>query len=187
MPSTERPRRQYFVDANVQGDLVWRLILYWCTCLATVMLTLLGWRILAGPMGMPIYYHFGDVLFYYGPALVVSMVILPLVIIDIIQFSNRFAGPMVRLRRAMRALARGEHVEAIHFRQHDYWRALAAEFNEVVARVQQETAERSQRVESEKNRSDAGPASSGEQSANTALVENGEDSQLETVGADSDS
>ena len=48
------------------------------------------------------------------------------------------AGPLVRLRRSMRALARGEHVEPIKFREGDFWQEFAEEFNAVAARVQGE-------------------------------------------------
>ena len=63
---------------------------------------------------------------------------LPMVVADVIRVSNRFAGPLVRLRRSMRALARGEHVEPIHFRKGDFWQEFAEEFNAVAARVQGE-------------------------------------------------
>jgi hypothetical protein len=53
--------------------------------------------------------------------------------------SNRFVGPLVRLRRSMRKLARGEHVDPICFRDNDFWHDFANEFNAVAARVQKES------------------------------------------------
>ena len=50
--------------------------------------------------------------------------------------SHRFAGPVLRLRRSMRQLAQGEHVEPIKFRKGDFWPEFADEFNAVLARVQ---------------------------------------------------
>ena len=44
-------------------------------------------------------------------------------------------GPLLRVRRSMRALARGEAVEPIEFRGGDYWKEIADEFNAVRARV----------------------------------------------------
>ena len=84
------------------------------------------------------YTHFDDMWFHYGPALVASLILLPMVIIDIIRTSNRFCGPLLRLRRSMRALAQGERVEPIRFRKGDFWGEFAEEFNAVVARVQGE-------------------------------------------------
>lgn len=137
MSRLKRIRKRLFVDPKVQGALVMRVLLYWIVCLITIMLMLLCWRVLRTPRIF--YTHFGDMWFQYGPALVASFVLLPMVIVDIIRLSNRFTGPLVRLRRSMRALARGEHVEPIHFREDDFWREFAEEFNAVVARIQGET------------------------------------------------
>ncbi len=131
-------RRHLFVDPKVQGTFVVRAILYWVAFLITAALLLLCWRILTGPARM-FYTHFNDMWFFYGPAIVASMLLLPLVVIDIVRVSNRLVGPMVRLRRSMRELARGEHVEPITFREGDFWQQFAEEFNSVVARVQSET------------------------------------------------
>ena len=60
----------------------------------------------------------------------------PLVVIDCVRLSNRFAGPLHRLRRDMRRLAAGEIVEPIHFRDDDLWREFADEFNAVARRME---------------------------------------------------
>lgn len=131
-------RKQLFVDPKVQGALVYRVILYWVFCLFAIGLMLLCWRILTGPARL-FYTHFDDMWFFHGSALVASLLLLPLVVIDIIRLSNRFTGPLLRLRRSMRALASGEHVEPLYFREGDFWKDFADEFNRVVARVQDET------------------------------------------------
>ncbi|HUT91364.1 MAG TPA: hypothetical protein VMY37_17835 [Thermoguttaceae bacterium] len=131
-----RIRKQLFVDSKVQGALVLRVLLYWAVCLITVTLMLLCWSILRTPRMF--YTHLDDMWFHYGPALIASFILLPMVVVDIIRVSNRFAGPLVRLRRSMRALARGEHVEPIKFREGDFWQEFADEFNAVAARVQGE-------------------------------------------------
>ena len=131
-----RIRKQLFVDSKVQGALVLRVLLYWAVCLITVTLMLLCWSILRTPRIF--YTHLDDMWFHYGPALIASLILLPMVVADIIRVSNRFAGPLVRLRRSMRALARGEHVQPIHFRKGDFWQEFAEEFNAVAALVQGE-------------------------------------------------
>jgi hypothetical protein len=131
-------RRQLFVDPKVQGALVVRVVLYWVACLLTMTLMLLCWRILTGPARM-FYTHFDDMWFFYGPALIASFLLLPLLVVDVIRVSNRFAGPMLRLRRSMRQLARGEPVEPIRFRDGDYWHDFADAFNTLAARIQGET------------------------------------------------
>ncbi len=52
------------------------------------------------------------------------------------RLSNRFAGPMLRLRRSLRALGRGEYVEPLEFRGADFWQEFADDFNSVLRRVQ---------------------------------------------------
>jgi len=136
MSRTTRIRKKLFVDSKVQGALVLRVLLYWAVCLTTVTLMLLCWSILRTPRMF--YTHLDDMWFHYGPALIASLILLPMVVLDIIRVSNRFAGPLVRLRRSMRALARGEHVEPIKFREGDFWQEFADEFNAVAARVQGE-------------------------------------------------
>ena len=42
-----------------------------------------------------------------------ALALLPLVVVDVLRLSNRFVGPLLRLRRSLRQLARGEYVEPI--------------------------------------------------------------------------
>jgi len=129
-------RKRLYVDPKVQGALAVRVVLYWGVCVIAIALMLLCWRIVTGPARM-YYTHFGDLWFFYGPAAVASFLLLPLVVIDILRLSNRFAGPLVRLRRSMRALARGRHVEPIEFRSSDFWQEIAEQFNGVIKRVEE--------------------------------------------------
>ncbi len=131
-------RKKLLVDPKVQGALIGRTILYWVACLITISLMILCWRIVTGPVRM-FYTHLDDMWFFYGPAVIASLLLLPLVIIDILRLSNRFTGPLVRLRRSMRALARGEHVESLEFRDDDFWHDLAAEFNALADKMQEQT------------------------------------------------
>jgi len=130
-----RRRKKLYVDPQVQGALIVRMVTYWAVCLVTVSLMVLCWRILTGP-SRALDESLREVLFDYAPAVVASLALLPLVILDVLRLSNRFAGPLVRLRRAMRALARGEHVDPISFREGDFWLEFAQEFNAVAARVE---------------------------------------------------
>ncbi len=137
MASSKNFRRRLFVDPQVQGALILRVVLYWVLCLVTITLMLLCWRILTGPARL-FYTHFDDMWFHYGPAMIASCIMLPLLVVDIVRLSNRFVGPLVRLRRAMRALARGERVAPVSFREGDFWLEFAQEFNTLLARVQRD-------------------------------------------------
>ena len=128
-------RKKLFIDRKVQGALAIRVAFYWLCCVLTIGMLLLAWRALTNTDRLW-YYDLDQIWYLYGPALVASLAMLPLIIYDMIELSNRFAGPMLRLRRAMRALARGEHVDPVRFRTGDFWHDFAEDFNTMVARVQ---------------------------------------------------
>ncbi|HEY4761921.1 MAG TPA: hypothetical protein VIH42_15190 [Thermoguttaceae bacterium] len=139
MGNQKSKRKQLFVDPKVQGALIARVVLYWIFCLMTIALMILCVRIVIGPARL-FYTHFSDMWFFYGPAVIASFILLPLVVVDVIRLSNRFAGPLVRLRRSMQALARGEEVHPIEFRDSDFWQEFADEFNAVAARLKRLSA-----------------------------------------------
>lgn len=131
----QRPdfRKQFFVDRQVQGRLVLRVILYGLTLQFTVFLLTLCWQMACQPP-RPFYMHLEQVWRNLAPAMLASWLILPLVVLDIIRVSNRFAGPLLRVRRALRALANGEDVQPLRFRCGDFWQDFAEDFNRLVAR-----------------------------------------------------
>jgi hypothetical protein len=135
MTDMKHLRKRFYVDAKVQGGLVVRVVMYWVLCLLGVFLMLLCWRIIVGER-QPFTFHLYDLWVDFAPALTATMLLLPLVIVDIIRFSNRFVGPTMRLRRSLRQLARGQYVEPIEFRGSDFWQEFADEFNTVAAHLQ---------------------------------------------------
>src|SRR5512133_3372542 len=127
-------RKRLFVDYKVQGALIVRVLIYWLACLFTLTLMILCWRTITGPARM-FYTHFDDMWFQFGPALIGSLLLMPLVVYDIVRLSNRFVGPLLRLRRSMRALATGKEVAPLEFREGDFWRDFAHEFNAIADRM----------------------------------------------------
>jgi hypothetical protein len=130
-------RSQVFVDRKVQGALLWRTVLYWCYAMLTITASIVCWRILATGVAHPFNGHLYDVLYDLSPMLIGAACMLPLVLFDMARLTNRFAGPLYRLRNEMRRLSRGEKVQPLHFRDADFWHEVAEEFNAVVARVEQ--------------------------------------------------
>lgn len=130
------PRRQLFVDHKVQGALMLRAAMYWALCLFTVTLLLICWRMLTGP-ARPFYTHFDDLWFHFAPAMIVALLLLPVIVADSVRLTNRFAGPMYRLRRMMRQLAAGEPTPEIHFRKGDFWQDFADDFNTLRAKFEE--------------------------------------------------
>ncbi len=132
------PRRQLFVDRQVQGALLVRIAAYWCfSVLAVCLITLCVQAITYPNRPFLEYFAFSEFFVQYGPLILTSAILVPLIMFDVVAVSNRFVGPLLRMRRSMRNLAAGEPVEPIHFREKDYWQEVAQEFNLVVARVQE--------------------------------------------------
>jgi len=69
------------------------------------------------------------------PFLLVSFSLAPVFIWDAIKLSNRFAGPIVRVRRALAQIADGQTPKAIEFRNGDFWKSLAHDLNRAFVKV----------------------------------------------------
>lgn len=63
---------------------------------------------------------------------IVIFMLMPLFIYDTVRLSHRFAGPIVRLRRALNDVAEGKKPVKIKFRDGDFWKDLADEYNILV-------------------------------------------------------
>lgn len=137
--SARAKRRSYFVDKKVQGALLVRVARYWLLSVVVVgALTVLGWMFISPGMSVMVRLRdeFPSLLGGLFVAVIVSLSVLPVILYDLARLSNRFAGPMLRLRRAMRQTAAGERVESIYFRNQDYWQEFADAFNDLNKRLQ---------------------------------------------------
>jgi methyl-accepting chemotaxis protein len=139
-----------FVDRQVQGALLFRIAVYWCfSVLAVCLITLCVQAISYPDRQFLEYFAFTDFFVQYAPIVLASLVLVPLIMFDVVATSNRFVGPLLRMRRSMRALAGGQEVEPIYFREKDFWQDVAQEFNLVVGHVEelkQELAETRQKL-----------------------------------------
>src|SRR5262249_6297526 len=125
-------RSTFLVDRKVQGALMVRMIFYWLFCLLSMVLMIVCWNVYAGPPRRFVDL-FLDLYFRYGPALAASLLLLPIVMMDVVRLSNRFVGPVVRLKTALKELADGRPAQPLNFRDDDFWRDLAVEFNRAAA------------------------------------------------------
>ena len=71
---------------------------------------------------------------------VILLALFPAFMLDTIRFSNRFVGPIARLRRHLRQLGNGE-TDRCQFRENDYWAEMAGEFNDVAVLVETQREE----------------------------------------------
>ena len=139
-------RQSRYVDPKVQGALVRRFLFHWAAFMLTSFALLFVWQLLVS--GDPIRgvgTVWNDIWTHNMPVFVTLVVLLPVLVLDTIKLSNRFAGPVVRLREALRDVADGREVEPLSFRQNDFWRDLPEIFNRAVERTgHNQTAQASQ-------------------------------------------
>ncbi|MGD9127395.1 MAG: hypothetical protein PVH19_08450 [Planctomycetia bacterium] len=135
MSTQKVKRKKYFIDPQVQGALIRRIVTYWLGCLVALFVTLWWWSIFMLP-NRPILSHMDQVWPTFGPVLFTSLLIVPLIIFDTIRLSNRFAGPMLRMRRTMKMLSEDRKVFPLHFRDNDFWNEFAEDFNNMLSRVE---------------------------------------------------
>jgi hypothetical protein len=129
-------RKQLLVDRQVQGALLVRAASYWLYCLLTLTLMTLCWRI-AHSEPQPFQGHWAALQADFAPVAAGSLILLPIVLIDVLRLSNRFTGPMVRVRRLMSQMAQGQSVPPLSFRDGDFWIEFAADLNVVAARLKE--------------------------------------------------
>ncbi len=133
-PMATFKRKKLFVDPKVQGAFLARILLYWFLCLVASGTALIAWMLLTGGPRV-LFEPFTDFWPQFAPAVVVSSLMLPILMFDCVRLTNRFAGPMFRVRREMRNLADGTPTHSIHLRTGDFWMEFADEFNAVRQRI----------------------------------------------------
>ncbi len=139
MKKPVRRRKSEYIDPEVQGALAKRISVHWMlyTLLAAVLVIGLKW--MSDPF-TPITTHLAEAWWTYGPLLLVLLCLAPVFVYDAVKLSNRFTGPVLRLRNATRVLASGENPGKIRLRDNDFWKDLAEDFNRVVDRYEPEKA-----------------------------------------------
>ncbi len=130
MAESNSPRRnKSLVDHEVQGSVLKKVALHWFILFLTNSLALVMWvRLFEQPDAL-----WSETLrecFYrYLPFIVVTFALVPAFVWDTLKLTNRFAGPILRLRQALAESAQGRAVAPLHFRQNDFWREIAENFN----------------------------------------------------------
>ena len=133
-------RKQHYIDTHVQGALLRRICIHWfvfffVSGFAIILLqTLLGDP--AKTLAERLQLETGEFMFMG----IVMLAIFPAFLLDTVRFSNRFVGPIARIRRYMRQLKDGETTHCA-FRDHDFWSELANEFNAVADLVESQKQE----------------------------------------------
>jgi len=133
-------RKQTYIDSHVQGALLRRICLHWMVFFFVAGMSVTMLRAL---LGDPAQTFLQRIQFGAGEFVLMGIVMLslfPAFMLDTIRFSNRFVGPITRLRRCLRDL-KDEKTQKCAFRGGDFWSDVATEFNDVASLVEQQRAE----------------------------------------------
>jgi hypothetical protein len=136
---TLNPKRRVrsFVDPEVQGGLLRKIAFHWIILFVVNSISLVVWvRMFEQPesgWGAT----FTDCIQRFLPFFVISACLIPAFVWDTLKITHRFAGPILRLRSALSAAAKGQEVEPLNFRNNDFWQGIATDFNSVVVRKNQ--------------------------------------------------
>lgn len=131
---SETNRKQSYVDSQVQGALVKRVVLHWLGFFVSASLGAFVLQFLSNPF-QPFSVHLQNLWWTQGPFMVVMAFLLPVFVVDTIKLSSRFAGPMHRLRGSIRSIADGNPPVQLVFRKGDFWGDVAEDFNRMIARL----------------------------------------------------
>jgi hypothetical protein len=128
-------RSQNFVDSPVQGALLRRIFLHWCSFFFVLAAAVVSLETLLGDPAKNFSDRFWQEANSFKLIAVVMLSLLPAFMLDTIRFSNRFVGPVSRLRRGLRELKEGK-AERIQFRGNDFWTEMGNEFNGLIDLVE---------------------------------------------------
>ena len=138
-------RKKLYVNREVQRTLILRSIMHWYFYMCAILLTVVIFTVIRDPSELALKLVFKSFI-YFSPAIIASVILLPLFVWDILKASNKVAGPIHRLRNEMAILVSGHDVKELRFRDGDHWSELADEFNLLAKELM---AERKARVQAE--------------------------------------
>jgi hypothetical protein len=132
---TTKKNRRLWVNRRLQGTLAVRLLIHWTAFIVVAFSLMFTYHFLADPL-QPARVHLQRVFAAHFHFLAVALVMLPAFIYDSLQISNRFAGPIVRVRRLVQGIGTGEPVERLAFRKGDFWHELSRDINAMLDRLE---------------------------------------------------
>ena len=126
------PRRQLFVDRQVQGALVRRVLLHWMSFAGGLALLVAVMQYFQNPL-ISLDDHIDLFVRRNSLVFLILLSLIPIFAWDTVRLSHRFAGPVLRLHRMMKELAIGNDPGELRFRDGDFWNELAEQLNGIRA------------------------------------------------------
>lgn len=135
MSSTTSKRRIAIVDPEVQGGILRKVTFHWVLFFVCNACALMIWIRLFEQPDADWGQTFGDTIRRFLPFFIITMALIPAFVWDTLKLTNRFAGPISRLRRSLADVSAGRATPPLQFRSDDYWKEIAHNFNRVVERL----------------------------------------------------
>lgn len=128
-------RNQVVTDQPVQGELLFRALVYWLLCMLVLELLVAAGLLLNGPE-RTLVELIRESIAVSAPAILGSVFLLPFVLYDLLRVSNRFVGPINSVRFALRQLAEGKPARRVYLRRDDFWQELAHYTNVIAEKME---------------------------------------------------
>jgi len=132
--TTTTKRSKVLIDSEVQGGILRKLALHWVVFFVCNAIALTIWIRLFEQPDVNWSQTVGDTVRRFLPFFVVTLALIPAFVWDTMKLTNRFAGPIHRLRIALADASEGRVVTPLRFRTNDYWKEIAENFNTVMER-----------------------------------------------------
>ncbi|MHB8974155.1 MAG: HAMP domain-containing protein [Pirellulaceae bacterium] len=123
-------RRRRLVD-RFQHKLIVRMVFYGAVYQFTLWNFLFFWRLLQTGGGN-LFQQYGQFSKEFAPMLLCMLILIPPIVWDAVKFYHRIAGPIVRIKKALRDIAEGRSVGYVQLRDNDELMELQDEFNEML-------------------------------------------------------
>ncbi|HTM56654.1 MAG TPA: hypothetical protein VL175_21655 [Pirellulales bacterium] len=133
-------RKQVLIDRQVQGSIIAHLVIYWLTCIVAIQVVSVLWFVVTGP-DQPSFLDYllnATTLASGSRVFLTALVLLPFIVRDALKLSNRFAGPVFRMQRALKQVVADGTFEPIELRENDFWHDFASDLNAAVRRLKDE-------------------------------------------------
>ena len=183
MPAPQAyPRKRLFVNREIQGRLLVRTALYWVLYHGVLWMAMFFHRyaeyrgaVLAGAEPRSFSDLYGQFVREHHSMWLCAAAILPIVLWDLLKFSHRVVGPLVRFQRTLESLSAGKTVQEVRLRRGDLLMDLQGTFNQYLASLRNLQADRELAPQ---------PNNSGESDARNDLIESQLAEELQRMQAE---
>lgn len=133
MSSSVRRHKQ-LVDPDVQLGILRKVAVHWSIFFVCNAVALMIWIRLFEQPDADWGQTFADTVRRFMPFFIITMALIPAFVWDTLKLTNRFAGPILRLRHALTDASEGRAVSPLRFRSNDFWKEIADDFNQALIR-----------------------------------------------------